>query len=112
MFGTRPDIAFAITQLARHITNPFLDHFNQALYVCCYLIGTQDYSFIYKGKMGLGISAYIDLDWVSNPKDHRSQTGYFLTITGDTFSWISKAQRTIALSSTKAKYIALSDCSQ
>ena len=112
MLETRPDIAFAITQLAQHIANLFLDHFNQALYVCCYLVGTQDYSLIYKGEIGLGISAYIDSDQVSNPKDHRSQTGYFLTITGDTFSWISKAQRTIALSSTKAKYIALSDCSQ
>jgi len=62
--------------------------------------------------MDLGISAYTDSDWISNPKDCRSQTEYFLTIADGAFSWISRAQRTIALSSTEAEYIALSDCSQ
>jgi len=31
-------------------------------------------------------------------------------IVGSAFSWISRTQRTVALFSTKAKYIALSDC--
>jgi len=62
MLETRPDIAFAITQLAQYTANPSLDHFNQALYVCCYLLETQNYFFIYKGETGLGISAYTDLD--------------------------------------------------
>jgi len=69
MLSTRPDIAFAITQLAWHTANPSLDYFNQVLYVCCYLVETQDYSLIYKGEIGLRISAYTDLDWTSNPED-------------------------------------------
>ena len=79
------------------------------LYICCYLVGTQDYSLIYKGETGLGISAYTDSDWTSNLEDQRSQTGYFLTIADGAFSWISRAQRTIALSLTETEYMALSD---
>jgi len=69
MLSTRPNIIFTITQLAWHTANPSLDHFNRALYVCCYLVETQDYSLIYKGEIGLGISTYTDLDWTSNPED-------------------------------------------
>jgi len=67
MLGTRPDIAFTITQLVWYTANPSLDHFNWALYVCHYLVETQDYSLIYKGETGLGISTYTDSDWASNP---------------------------------------------
>jgi len=37
--------------------------------------------------------------------------GYFLMVARGAFSWTLKAQRTVALSSIKAKYIALSICS-
>jgi hypothetical protein len=40
------------------------------------------------------------------------QTGYFLKIADGIFSWASHAQKTVALSSTEAEYMALSDCSR
>jgi len=52
-----------------------------------------------------------DSNWASNPDDHKSQIGYYVMITRGVFSWVSKTQRTIALSSTEAEYIALLDCS-
>jgi len=36
---------------------------------------------------------------------------YYVMIAGGVFSWVSKTQRTVALSSTEAEYMALSDCS-
>ena len=41
---------------------------------------------------------------------HKSQTGYFFQLAGASISWQSHAQKTIALSSTKAEYMALCDC--
>jgi len=76
MLGTRPDIAFTITQLAQHTANPSLDHYNWALYICCYLVGTQNYSLVYRREPGLSVYAHTDSDWASNPEDRRSQTGY------------------------------------
>jgi len=39
-----------------------------------------------------------------------TQSGYFLKLAGGAILWTSRAQKTIALSSTEAEYMALSDC--
>ena len=37
MLGTRPDIAFAVTQLAKFASNPSDEHLNRAMYILRYL---------------------------------------------------------------------------
>ena len=112
MLGTRPDIAFAVTKLAQHSANPSEDHVQKALYICRYLQGTRSYKLEYTGKNGLGLVAFTDSDWGSDPNDRRSQTGYILKLAGGLISWNSRAQRTVAHSSMDAEYMALSDCSR
>lgn len=56
---------------------------------------------------GLTINAYCDADWGSDPEDARSTTGYIIQLNGCTISWCSKKQKTIALSSAEAEYMAL-----
>ena len=41
----------------------------------------------------------------------KSVTGYFLKLANGIFSWTSHTQKTVALSSTEAEYMVLSDCS-
>jgi len=67
MLGTRPDIAFAVTHLSCHATNPSQDHLNKALYICRYLIGTSTHSLVYNGGSGAGLIACTDSDWGSDP---------------------------------------------
>jgi hypothetical protein len=110
--GTRPDIAFAVTKLAQFAAKPTQDHLNKALYICRYLVGTKNYCITYDGSTGQGLSACTDSDWASDPTSRKSQSGYFLKLAGGAISWTSRAQRTIALSSTEAEYMALSDCSR
>jgi hypothetical protein len=112
MLGSRPDIAFAVTKLAQFAARPSEEHFSKALYICRYLRGTSNYCLSYDGASGQGLIAYTDLDWASDPEKRRSQTGYFLNLAGGAISWTSRAQKTIALSSTEAEYMALSDCSR
>jgi hypothetical protein len=112
MLGTRPDIAFAVTKLAQFAANPSQDHLDKALYICRYLVGTQSYQLTYEGHSGQGLAACADSDWASDPTGRRSQTGFFLKLAGGLISWTSKAQKTVALSSTEAEYMALSDCSR
>ena len=57
---TCPDIAYAVTALVHQSTNPSEDHFNKALYICHYLIRTQNYSFDYDDHSGLRIMACTD----------------------------------------------------
>ena len=41
-----------------------------------------------------------------------SQTGFYLKLADGLISWTSRAQKTIAYSSTEAEYMALSDCAR
>jgi hypothetical protein len=67
MLGTRPDIAFAVTKLAQQSANPTKDHLSKAKYILAYLNSTHDYMLDYNGKSGLGLVAFIDSDWGSDP---------------------------------------------
>ena len=109
MLGTRPDIAFAVTKLSQYAANPSQDHLNRALYICRYLAGTADYALVYNGPGDEGLMAYADSDWASDPTTRKSTTGYMAKLAGGIFSWNSRAQKTVALSSTEAEYMSLSD---
>jgi hypothetical protein len=111
MLGTRPDIAFVVTKLLQFATNPSQDCLNRALYICCYLLGTQKYSLVYNGPRDKGLMAYANSDWASNPNNRKSTTGYMVKLIGIVISWNSCAQKTVALSSTEAEYMSLSDTS-
>ena len=48
----------------------------------------------------------------SDKDSRRSSTGYVFTVGGTTISWISKPQQVVALSTTKADYVAATDASK
>lgn len=53
----------------------------------------------------------VDADWANGP-DRRSYTGYVFKLSDAPISWECKKQPTVALSSTKAEYKALSSASK
>jgi len=107
MLGTCPDISFAVTKMSQYAANPSETHLHNALYICRYLSGTADYALVY-GASPEGLIAYADSDWAS-AHTRRSNTGNVIFLGGAAVSWNSRAQKTIALSSTEAEYMALSD---
>ena len=111
--GTRPDIAFAVIKLSQQAANPSDKHVEDALRIVRYLSSTQEYYLEYNGASNSGLLAYCDSDWASDSSNQRkSHTGYFFTLAKGAVSWLSRAQKTIAFSSTEAEYMALSDCSR
>jgi len=60
MLGTRPDIAFAVTQMAKFASNPSDEHMNRAQYILRYLVGTRDYALVFHGHSNAGLIAYCD----------------------------------------------------
>ena len=56
-----------------------------------------------------GLLAYADANWGECKDTGKSVTGYLIKLAGAPVSWVSRKQKTVALSSTEAEYISLSD---
>ena len=112
MIGTCPDIAFAVTHLSQLSTNPTKNHYKAAQHVCHYLVGTHDYKLVYTHEEDKGLVTYTNSDWAADKIWQHSITGYFFKLAKGIISWRSHAQKTIALSSMEAEYMAISDCSR
>jgi len=61
-------------------------------------------------KKNKGLIAHSDSDWATDINNRCSITGYFFKLAGSSVLWLSQAQKTVALSSTEAEYMAISDC--
>src|SRR5882757_1368220 len=109
MLGTRPDITYAVIKMSQFSANPSQEHLDKALYIMRYLAGTQNYSIVYDGEKSEGLQAFTDSDWAADLIKRRSTTGYFVTLASSVVCWQSRLQKTVALSSTEAEYMALSD---
>jgi transposase InsO family protein len=109
MLGTRPDIAYAVIKMSQFLANPSQEHLDKAMYIMHYLVGIQDYQIVYYGDKSKGLLAYTDSDWAADPIKRQSTMGFFVTLASSIVCWQSCLQKTVALSSTEAEYMALSD---
>jgi len=112
IIGSRPDIGFAVVKLAQQMANPSNNHYRVGLHLCRYLLTTCRYWLVYNGLSNKLFVAYSDSDWGQDHEHRKSTTGYFTMLAQGITSWLSRKQKSVALSSTEAKYMALSDCSR
>ncbi|XP_043481615.1 secreted RxLR effector protein 161-like [Leptopilina heterotoma] len=109
--GTRPDIAHSVNMLSQYNNSYERIHWVAAKRVLRYLKGTMDLKLIYK-KDDSHLKGYVDSDWGNCTIDRKSFTGSVFIMGGAAISWESKKQRTVALSSTEAEYMALTHASK
>ena len=103
--ATQPDIAFTVSLLSQFLENPGEIHWKAVKRVMRYTKGTKNY------KLTLGITCngllgYADANWASQDYRH-SISAYIFQIDGGSISWSCQKQNIVALSSTKAEFIAL-----
>jgi hypothetical protein len=112
---TRPDIAFAVSELSRFVSDPGSVHMQAAKRVLRYLKGTKDLSLKYSrpadGSLNL-LWGYVDSDWAGCVDTRKSTTGYVLMLNGAAIAWKSKRQNVVALSSAEAEFMAASSLVQ
>lgn len=106
---TRMDISYAVSTLSCYLAEPKSIHLTAAKHLLRYLKGTVNYKMEFKPEPELPISlhAYSDADWAGNKTDRRSTTGMIIQLCGNTISWNSNKQSTVALSSAESEYMAL-----
>jgi len=113
---SRPDILFAVHQCARFSSCPKKSHEEAVKRIGRYLKRTKDKGMIYEFDPTKGIEVFVDADFagswtLADSYDVRSalsRTGYVIKIANCPRCWVSKMQSEVALSTTEAEYIALS----
>jgi hypothetical protein len=108
---TRPDISFAVSYLSQFNNAYNETHWNYAIRVLKYLQKTKMYHLKYSNE-DVELVGFADADWASDMLDRKSYTGFCFVMSGSVISWQSRKQRTVALSSTEAEYMALSEASR
>ena len=118
--ATRLYIAHATYKLACHMQSPTKRDMIAAERVLRYLSGTRDIGLTFgthngesvgdsrgmRQQVPVDVCAYADADWANDKADRRSVTGWVSKINGDTISWASKKQKTVALSTCEAELYA------
>jgi len=110
---SRPDLAFATSQLAKHMSNPGPVHMAAAKRVLRYLKGTAHLGLTYtRSSLPLNVlKAYADADWAACTDARRSYTGYVIMLNGAAVSWKTQQQSSVATSTAEAEFVSASKCS-
>ncbi|XP_019248574.1 PREDICTED: uncharacterized protein LOC109227835 [Nicotiana attenuata] len=82
--NTRLDIAYSVQHLSQYMQSPRDSHLKAAMHVLRYLKG--------------------DPDWAACPETRKSVSGFIALLGDSPFSWKSKKQSTVSLSSAEAEY--------
>ena len=114
--NTRPDITFAVSQVARFSHSPKKSHATAVKMIVRYLARTQHLGTTIIPNGTLGLDCYVDADFGglykrepdSSSDSARSRTGYIIMLGGCPLTWKSQLQSEICLSTLESEYVALS----
>jgi hypothetical protein len=108
LVNTRPDIRFAVNTLSQHMVEPRSVHMIGAKHVLRYIAGTIDFGLDYIRGDGVSLVGYTHLDWEGCATDRKSTSGCCFGLGSGLVSWFSRKQKSVALSSVQAEYMAAS----
>jgi hypothetical protein len=97
---SRPDLAYAASQLSRFMTNPGPAHFAATIRVLTYLRDSADRHLRLTPNDAMSFDTFVDSDWGSN----FSCSGGLFFYHGCPVHWFSKMQRSVSLSSAEAEF--------
>ena len=109
--ATRPDLAYPIGLVARFMQNPSAEHQKALNRIWQYLRYTQDFELVYSKSVLTEpvLSGFCDSDWGGDLTSRKSTTGYLFLFGKSAISWASTLQKTVALSSCEAEYMAIKE---
>ncbi|CAK5271565.1 unnamed protein product [Mycena citricolor] len=113
---TRPDIAFTVRELARHMVSYGPAHVAAAKRLLRYLRWSSHYSILLGGNKPKSepptFTAMTDSDWGTDPSTRKSVSGFVILMGKSPIAWSSKQQAVVALSSCEAEYLATTHCAK
>ena len=115
--NTRPDITFAVSQVARFTAAPKVSHAKAIKTIVRYLAGTRDKGILVKPNGTYELETWVDADFAGlhgreHPDDRnsvKSRLGYIITFGGIPLIWKSQLISEICNSTLHAEYVALAN---
>ncbi|GJU52553.1 retrovirus-related pol polyprotein from transposon TNT 1-94 [Tanacetum coccineum] len=108
--ASRPDLTFVVCMCARYQAKPTEKHLHAVKRIFKYLRGTVNRGLWYPKDSSIALTAYADADHAGCQDTRRSTSGSMQLLGDRLVSWSSKRQKSAAISSTEAEYIAMSGC--
>ncbi|GJT44903.1 retrotransposon protein, putative, ty1-copia subclass [Tanacetum coccineum] len=107
---SRPDLNYDVCLCAQYQAKPTENHLQSVKRIFRYLNGTINMDLWYSKDTNMSLTAYADVDHAGCQDTRRSTSGSAQFLGDKLVSWSSKKQKSIAISSIEAGYIALSGC--
>ncbi|GKB26082.1 retrovirus-related pol polyprotein from transposon TNT 1-94 [Tanacetum coccineum] len=107
---TRPDFVFVVCMCATYQAKPTKKHLEAIKRVFRYLRGTINMGLWYPKNTVMALMAYAYFDHAGCQDTRRSTSGSAQFLGDKLVSWLSKKQKSTAISTIKAEYIAMSGC--
>eukprot|EP00253_Pinus_taeda_P002398 PITA_02398 len=108
LINTRPDIFFSNNTLTEFMVEPKRVHWAVARHILRYVHGIVEYGLKYSQGEDVRLNGFTDPDWASSLVDQKSTSRYCFTVGSGMISWCNRKQKSIALSSAEAEYMAAS----
>lgn len=106
LIHTRPDLGFSVGVVSRYMESPNESHLKAVKQILRYIKGTMNYGLNYR-KGGDGkLVGYSDSSHGMDLDDRKGTTGTVFYFSGSPVTWSSQKQRTVALSSCEAEFMA------
>nr|GEW56316.1 putative polyprotein [Tanacetum cinerariifolium] len=107
---SRPDLQLAIFMCARYQAQPTKKHVHAVKRIFRYLRETVHRGLWYPKDSSVALTTFVDADHAGCQDTRRSTSGSVRCLGERLIRWSSKRQKSAAISSTEAEYIALSRC--
>ena len=104
LVNLRPNVCFAVSIVSSYLVET---HWIDARNLLRCLQDTISHGLRYTAG-DVRILGYTDVDWAGSVVDHKSTSGCCFTLGSASISWMSRKQKSVALSTTEAGYIVAS----
>ncbi|PHT45605.1 Retrovirus-related Pol polyprotein from transposon TNT 1-94 [Capsicum baccatum] len=108
MVCSQLDLSYVVSVVSRYMANPVKEHWKVVQWIFSYLHGSADVCLQF-GQNRDGVIGYVDSNFTGDHDKRRSLIGYGFTIGGCAISWKATLHTMIALSTTEAEYIAITE---
>ena len=96
---------YAVSLVSRFMETPKETHWQATKRILKYVNGTKEYGILYSATDNFRLVGYTNSDWARSVDDRNNTSEYVFHLGLGAFSWASKKQPIVSLSTAEVEYI-------